>query len=462
MVFSSIEFIFRFLIVFLIIYFLTPNRYKNAVLLLASLVFYAFGEPKYVIVMIGSIVVNYYISLKMDQSEKRKKWLILALVIDIGILFVFKYANFFIDNVNALADRELISNVDISLPIGISFYTFQIISYVVDVYRKKYSPAKKILPFATYVSMFPQLIAGPIVNYNEVSNELRRRRVTWKDLEVGCVAFIIGLTYKVLLANQMGTLWNSIQTAGVYGITTPVAWIGAWGYSFQLYFDFAGYSMMAIGLGRIMGFYIPINFADPYISKSATEFWRRWHITLGRWFREYVYIPLGGNRKGKIRTIANLFIVWALTGLWHGASWNFVVWGLTFFVLLMIEKMFIYKFLDKSKIIGHVYMLILIPITWIIFAITDLKDAVIYIAKMLFIPIKGMAQINGADLLGKYLGSYWWLLLICAVCATPLPMKIIDKYFNTIIVKIFLLIMFWLCVSQLLTTGENPFLYFRF
>lgn len=462
MVFSSIEFIFRFFVVFLFAYFLTPNKYKNVTLLLSSLLFYAFGEPKYVVLMIISIVINYVISMAMEKSENRKVWLITAVVIDVSVLVVFKYSNFIIDNINGFVGKDIIGNVDISLPIGISFYTFQIISYVVDVYRRKISVENNIIPFATYVSMFPQLIAGPIVNYDEVRNELHKRKVTKRDIEVGCVAFVIGLVYKVILANQIASLWNGVQTAGVYGITTPIAWLGAWGYSFQLYFDFAGYSMMAIGLGRMMGFYIPINFSDPYISKSMTEFWRRWHITLGRWFREYVYIPLGGNRKGKKRMVLNLLITWGLTGLWHGASWNFVIWGLTFFVLLIIEKLFIYKWLDNSKVIGHIYMLMLIPVTWIIFAVTNLKDAILYIKRMFFIPIEGTVKLDGAELLEKYLGDYWWMLLICAICATPIPMKIIDKYFHKIMTKIVLMILFWVCVYLMLTSGENPFLYFRF
>lgn len=462
MVFSSIEFIFRFFVIFLIAYFLTPNKYKNATLLVASLLFYAFGEPKYVILMIISIVVNYILSLIMEKSNHRKAWLIVAVTLNILVLFVFKYSNFVIDNINVLAGRKLIRNVNIVLPIGISFYTFQIISYIVDVYWKKFPVANNIMPFATYVSMFPQLIAGPIVNYDEVRKELRSRKVTRKDIEVGCVAFVIGLAYKVILANQIGTLWNGIQTAGVYGITAPVAWLGAWGYSFQLYFDFAGYSMMAIGLGRMMGFYIPINFSDPYIAKTATEFWRRWHITLGRWFREYVYIPLGGNRKGKVRLIINLLITWALTGLWHGANWNFVIWGLAFAIILIIEKLFTYQFLNKSKIIGHIYMLILIPATWVVFAVTNLKDVFLYIQRMFFVPIKGSVDIDGAELLAKYAGDYWWLLLLCAICATPIPVNIIDKYFDKLITKLVLLGIFWICVYLMLTSGENPFLYFRF
>lgn len=462
MVFSSIEFIFRFFVVFIIAYFLTPDKYKNVTLLVSSLIFYAFGEPKYVLVMMLSIGVNYIISRIMEKSNHGKAWLITAIAYNILVLGVFKYLNFIIDNINRMLGKDILTNVDIVLPIGISFYTFQIISYMVDVYKKKFSVSKSIIPFATYVSMFPQLIAGPIVNYDEVRNELRVRKVTKKDIEVGTVAFVIGLAYKVILANQIGTLWNGVQTAGVYGITSSVAWLGAWGYSFQLYFDFAGYSMMAIGLGRIMGFYIPVNFSDPYTAKSATEFWRRWHITLGRWFREYVYIPLGGNRKGKKRMAINLLITWLLTGLWHGASWNFVIWGLMFFVILIIEKVFVYKYLDKSKVIGHIYMLLLIPVTWMVFAITSVKDVLLYLKRMFFIPIEGTVEINGGELLSGYIADYWWLLLICAICSTPIPINILDKHFEKMSTKIVLLVLFWISIYLLLTSVENPFLYFRF
>lgn len=462
LVFSSIEFIFRFLIVFLIAYYVTPGKYKNVTLLISSLIFYALGEPKYVILMMVSIVVNYFLAMVMDKSNRRKMWLVLAVTLNVSVLFVFKYLGFFVENINAIVGKDVFSIGEIALPIGISFYTFQIISYIVDVYRKKIPVEKRIIPLATYVSMFPQLIAGPIVNYDEVRKEMRKRKVRVKDIEAGCVAFVMGLFYKVFLANQMGTLWNNIQTAGVYGITTPVAWLGAWGYSFQLYFDFAGYSMMAIGLGRMMGFYLPMNFWNPYVSKTATEFWRRWHITLGRWFREYVYIPLGGNRVGKARMIFNLFVTWLLTGLWHGANWNFVIWGLIFFVILMIEKLVTYQCLNKSKFLGHIYMLILIPVTWMIFAITNIKDAMLYIARMFAVPLKGTIELNGAELFVKYFGDYWWLFAICTICATAIPMNFVDKFYNKFIVKLILVILFWICVHQMLISGENPFLYYRF
>lgn len=462
MVFSSIEFIFRFLLIFLVVYYITPRRYRNIILLTGSLVFYAWGETTYFFLIISSILINYVLTLIMEKSGKRKTWLIIMLVFNMGMLFIFKYLNFFIDNLNIIPLVN-IPNIDFGhLPLGISFYTFQMVSYVVDVYKRKFPAEKNIISFANYITMFPQLTAGPIVFYPEVSGEMKKRRIRPRDIEAGVTAFIIGLSYKVLLGDQIYTMWNSIQTAGVYGITTTVSWIGAWAYSFKIYFDFAGYSMMAVGLGRILGFYIPINFIDPYESKTATEFWRRWHITLGRWFKEYIYFPLGGNRKGKKRMIINLFAVWAFTGLWHGANWNFIIWGLGFFVLLMIEKFYTYNFLNKSKVIGHLYMLIVIPVSWVVFALEDFDNLILYLKRMFCIPIQGTVNVDKAQLLSKYLGDYWWLLLICAIASTGLPMKIIDKLYDTIVLKLIMVILFWISIYFLLKSGDNPFLYFGF
>ena len=462
MVFSSIEFIFRFLLIFLVVYYITPRRFRNIILLTGSLVFYAWGETKYFFLILVSIFINYLFTLLMVSSKKRKPYLILMLIFNMGMLFVFKYLNFFIDNINLIPGVN-ISNVDFGhLPLGISFYTFQIISYVVDVYRNKFPAEKNIISFATYITMFPQLTAGPIVYYSEVKDDLKKRRLRPSDIEAGVTTFIIGLAYKVLLADQIYTMWNSIQTAGVYGITTEVSWLGAWAYSFKIYFDFAGYSMMAIGLGRILGFCIPINFVDPYQSKTATEFWRRWHITLGRWFKEYIYFPLGGNRKGKKRMVLNLFVVWAFTGLWHGANWNFIIWGLGFFVILMIEKFYTYNFLNKSKIIGHLYMFIVIPVSWVVFALEDFDRLILYLKRMFFIPISGTVDIDKAQLWDKYFGDYWWLLLICAIAATEIPMRIVEKFYNSIIMKVLLIVLFWVCINFLLKSGGNPFLYFGF
>lgn len=473
MVFSSVEFLFRFLPIFLVIYFLAKPEYRNVVLLLGSLFFYAYGEPVYVLLMIGSIVVNYVISMQIyrlqlnerggrDTKTKQKVLLIASMAGNFGMLFLFKYLNFFIEILNGLIGFECFKQVPFTLPLGISFYTFQIASYLVDVYRKKYRPDGNLLGFATYVCMFPQLIAGPIVNYGEVEEQLKKRKVDFARIEQGTVIFVVGLAYKVLLANKIVSLWNDVQTVGAYGINTPTAWLGSWGYSMQIYFDFFGYSLMAIGLGKILGFHFPDNFVNPYCSKSATEFWRRWHITLGRWFREYVYIPLGGNRKGTVRMIFNTLVVWALTGLWHGANWNFIIWGLFFFVVLMIEKLFLLKYLDRSRVAGHVYMLVLIPISWTIFNITDLSALGLYLRRMCGLPIAGSVVANGAFRFMQLLQTYWWLLGICAFCCTPIPMKLVKKYHQTWICKAVILLLFWLSVYQLMQGGDNPFLYFRF
>ena len=464
MVFSSIEFIFRFLPIFLICYYITPKNYRNFTILMGSLIFYAFGEPIYVLLMIASIIVNHFFALKIARSQhlggSGKLPLILAVVYDFAVLFIFKYFNFAISIVNDIAGDDILSPVNLTLPLGISFYTFQVVSYVADVYMRRYHPDRNLLSFATYVCMFPQLIAGPIVNYYEVAEKLRNRKVRYIELEWGVTLFIMGLSYKVLLANKIASLWNDVQTAGVYGIDTFTAWLGSWGFSMQIYFDFFGYSLMAIGLGHMMGFKLPGNFANPYESKSATTFWRRWHMTLGRWFREYVYIPLGGNRKGRLRTIFNLFVVWSLTGLWHGANWNFIFWGIFYFIILMLEKSFYLEKIENSKLLGHIYMLILIPISWTIFNITDLSDLGLYLAKMLFIPIKGTVDTSGVFM--NFFGKYWWLLLICAICSTRLPMKLVKAARNTMTLKVILLVLFWFSVYQLLKGANNPFLYFRF
>lgn len=473
MVFSSIFFLFRFLPVFLILYFTVPKQYRNFVILLGSLFFYAYGEPAYIILMIISIIVNFAIARKIYANRRYearynrsrngacKGWLVLAMVYNFGMLFVFKYLDFAISIVNGIAGAEVMPYVNLTLPLGISFYTFQMASYVADVYMDKYKIGRSVLPFATYVCMFPQLIAGPIVNYGEVREELKNREVKLGQIEWGVTVFVMGFAYKVLLANKIASLWTEVEKIGVYGINAGTAWLASWGYSMQIFFDFFGYSLMAIGLGHIMGFKFPINFDDPYTSTSATEFWRRWHITLGRWFREYVYIPLGGSREGTAKLIFNTFVVWAFTGLWHGANWNFIIWGLMYFVLLMIEKFFLLKYLNKYKILGHLYMLIIIPIGWTVFNITDLKTLGLYLLRMFGFRFAEDVG-NGMGKFVELLGTYWWLMLICAACCTPYPMKIIKKFHNTVWVKLVLIILFWIGVYQLAMGANNPFLYFRF
>lgn len=464
MVFSSLEFIFRFLPIFFLAYFATPARYRNCVLVVGSLVFYAVGEPVYVFLMIASILINYFFALRISQSRGKRRavlFLTLAVGIDLGVLFFFKYLNFFMENICKLVGVDA-PGTDLVLPLGISFYTFQIMSYIIDVYRRKYPACRNVIEVAAYISMFPQLIAGPIVSFDEVRPQLKNRRVRFVDIEWGMMLFVIGLVYKVMLANRIAVLWNDVMVAGVMGIDTAAAWLGAWGYSMQIYFDFFGYSLMAIGLGYMMGFRFPENFANPYCAVSVTEFWRRWHITLGRWFREYVYIPLGGSKKGKARMVLNTFVVWLLTGLWHGAAWNFIIWGMFFFVLIVLEKLFYLDFLKKHRVVGHIYMLLIIPVSWVIFNITDLGALKLYLMRMFGGAATLGVSLGGADKFLSLLGRYWWLLLICAVCATPLPMKLIRKYRSNVLLKVLLVVLFWLCVYQLSVQKSNPFLYFRF
>ena len=350
-----------------------------------------------------------------------------------------------------------------TLPLGISFYTFQAASYVIDIYRRKYEIANGLLDFATYLCMFPQLIAGPIVSFSEVKDDLhKQRKISLPKIEWGTTIFVLGLAYKVLLANKIASLWNTVMTAGVMGIHPLTAWLGSWGFSMQLFFDFFGYSLMAIGLGRILGFKFPTNFKNPYCATSSTDFWRRWHITLSRWFREYVYIPLGGNRKGQKRMILNTFIVWLLTGLWHGADWNFIIWGMFFFVLLTVEKLFLLDKLERHAILSHIYMLIVIPVSWTIFNISDLPTLGNYIKRLFFLPVKGSVKIDTFPKFLELFGTYWWLLAICAICCTPIPIRLLKRFYKTWVCKILMLALFWLSVYQIASGANNPFLYFRF
>ncbi len=463
MLFSSLVFIFRFMPLFFLCYFLTPKSYRNVTLFLGSIIFYAVGEPVYIILMLATILVNFWLCVHMARKKQQKgrmPTVVIALILDFGSLFLFKYFDFFAQNMNLLLKREALPVLHLTLPLGISFYTFQIVSYVVDIYRGKIKYTGTLLDFAAYVSMFPQLIAGPIVQYPEVAKELKKRTVTPQDVEFGLEMFCFGLASKVLLANKIYTLWNQVQGIGYMNLSTPMAWMGAVAYSFQIYFDFWGYSMMAIGLGRIMGFRIPRNFNCPYMVKSVTEFWRNWHMTLGRFFREYVYIPLGGNRKGALRMILNMFIVWALTGLWHGANWNFVLWGLLFFVLLMLEKFIYGKYLEKSRVIGHLYIWILIPVTWVIFEISDFSQLLIYLKQLVGIHTGPVLVKNDQFL--RCLKDYSWLLAACVICSTKLPEKIFRRIHGGLILIAFALVVFWLSVYELANGANNPFLYFRF
>ena len=450
MVFSSFEFLFRFLPAFLIIYFITPKKFRNAVLFLGSIAFYTYGEAQYVLLLLASVTVNYVIARSMykapedGRGRRQAVLLVLALCYDFGMLFFFKY-----------------SGLTTKLPLGISFYTFQIAAYVIDVYRGIVPAEKSYVNLGTYLTMFPQLIAGPIVNYTEVSSCLKRRTVTARDFESGVRILVIGLGSKVIIADRVGMLWNNVQTIGFNSISTPLAWLGAVAYSMELYFDFAGYSMMAIGLGKMLGFQIPVNFRFPYISKSVTEFWRRWHITLGRWFRDYVYIPLGGSRKGRLRTMFNLFAVWILTALWHGAGYNFLIWGGMLLGALFLEKLFLLPFLQKSKVIGHVYLLLFVPVTWMAFTITDVHQLGIYLTRMFPFVNAHTGMVNSMDYI-KYLKDYDSLLAMGVLFATPVPAVIYGKIKRGMLGTLAIAVIFALSMYYLAVSANNPFLYFNF
>lgn len=466
MVFSSMIFLCVYLPLVLLGYYICPKKGRNLFLLIVSLVFYAWGEPKYVFLMIFSILVNYIFGRLMDKHRENKKrlklMLVLSVVIDIGLLSVFKYTDFIITNVNAIfgANFDLLN---IALPIGISFYTFQAMSYTIDVYRDDVRVQKNLIDFGMYITMFPQLIAGPIVRYADVQDQLAERSVTTADFSEGVMRFVVGLGKKVLLANQMGAVWSDIYALGG-DVSALMAWTGAIAYTFQIYFDFSGYSDMAIGLGRMFGFKFPENFRYPYQSVSITDFWRRWHITLSTWFKEYLYIPLGGNRRGLARQALNLLIVWSLTGFWHGAGWNFVMWGLYYFVILFIEKLFLLKALDKlPKFFRHVYALVLIIIGWVIFASDDVSVLLPYLGSM----FGANGAIGGMDVYTLLTKAV--LLIICCIASTELPKKLFLSAAGAMNEKAAftlksVLMIALLAMSMILLIGDsyNPFLYFRF
>lgn len=463
MLFCSKEFIFIFLPVFLAVYYLAPFRFKNIIIFAGSLIFYAVGELKYIPLIVLSLLVNYVFAIvieayklqgKAEENPKKgmmRTFLILALLYDFGMLFVFKYFEFFTGIQSGL-----------TLPLGISFYTFQIVSYVVDVYKDKVRADRNLINLGVYLCMFPQLIAGPIVLYSDIARQLRKRTHTLEKFEDGIKTFAIGLGAKMIIANIMGMCWNSTQMYGIESISTPMAWIAMFAYTFQIYFDFYGYSLMAIGLGKMLGFTIPKNFDNPYISTSVTEFWRRWHMTLGGWFKEYVYIPLGGNRKGMVRTVFNMFVVWSLTGLWHGASWNFVIWGVLFFVLLTIEKSGFKKILDRFPVLGHCYIIFVIPLSWMVFALDKLSDIGIYFSKLFpFFSGAPSAYVSQTDWITA-LSNYWVFFLLAILFSFSVPQKLYLKYKKTFVISVIVLVVFWVSVYRIMTSASNPFLYFRF
>lgn len=459
MIFSNIFFLFRFLPVVLLIYYIVPYKYKNGIITIASLIFYSWGEVKYFPIMIASTVVDFFASRTIERNRDnikiKKICLAISMCFNLGMLLFFKYTDFFIANINNFVGTS-IPLLNITLPLGISFYTFQTMSYTIDVYRGKVAAEKNIINFSAFVTMFPQLIAGPIVKYTDINKKLNtyEGRITLEGINEGIKWFILGLGKKVLIANNVGALWTDIETMG-FAVGTPLAWLGIIAYTLQIYFDFSGYSLMAIGLGKMLGFDFPMNFNLPYISKSITEFWRRWHITLSSWFKEYVYIPLGGNRKGIKRQIINMLVVWFLTGFWHGADWNFMLWGLYYFMLLTLEKVFLLKKLEKHPLIARIYTILAFVIGWAIFYITDLGVLGRFISTLFsFTPDARF---------GYYFGSYIVSIAVGILCSTSLTTKFYNKFKdNNYVMLPLLFVIFILSVAYLVDSTYNPFIYFRF
>lgn len=483
-VFSSIEFLLRFLPVFAVIYYLTPRRMRNTILVLGSIYFYAFGDSRNLLLLIASMIINFGVGRLLGIDKKKSEYksnnteddyilnldteeeaaeppddttgkkagvaqtllLFFAVITNVALLILFKWS-----------DKQ-------ALPLGFSFYTFQTLSYLIDVYKREVECEKSPIRYAAYISMFPQLVSGPIVYYGEVKSALLSRKCTLQMAESGAKVFAVGLALKVLLADRVGILWNEIQTTGFVSISTPLAWLGAIAFSLQIYFDFYGYSLMAIGLGRMLGFELPKNFDLPYMARSVRDFYRRWHMTLGRWFCKYVYIPLGGSRRGKLRTVGNLLVVWLLTSFWHGDSLNFLLWGMSLWLLIAIEKVVElctdkHKEKRRWKILPHIYICMVIPITWMFFAITDIREIGIYLGRM-----TGLGEgvnVNSMDA-AKALGNYGLLLLAGIVLCTPLLRKIYRWMSGWLAGKVVLAVLFWLSVWRIAVEGNNPFMYFNF
>ncbi len=457
MLFSSITFLFYFLPILLIIYFIVPKKFKNLVLFIFSLFFYFYGEPKYGFLLLLSCVINYIMGNLIDKHRKYGKiFLIIAFVYDIGSLLYFKYLDFFIENINNIFKSE-IPLFNIIMPIGISFFTFQTISYVVDIYNKKVEPSKSFLNFATYVCLFPQLVAGPIVRYETIANELKNRESNFDTFALGVKRFTIGLAKKVLIANLLGEMCTSLASLPNGSVMSYL--FQTVGYTLQIYFDFSGYSDMAIGLGLFFGFHFLENFNYPLIASSITDFWRRWHISLSSFFRDYVYIPLGGNRVSLLKWIRNIFIVWFLTGFWHGASWNFILWGLYFASFLVLEKKIYGKYLNNTKVFKYIYTIILVVISFVIFNSQSLNDIKIFLSSMF--GLNNLPLINNETL--YYIRSYLVLLIIAIIASTP-SLKVIGNKLKKLeflepVIYIGIII---LVTAYLVDTSFNPFLYFRF
>ena len=462
MVFSSIPFLFFFLPAVLLAYFVVPNQLKNGVLFLFSLIFYAWGEPVYIVLMLFSTAVDFMHGRWVDKlrnAPQKAKWVVCSSVcMNLALLGFFKYADFLLQTLNTLFGLA-IAPLRLPLPIGISFYTFQTMSYTIDVYRGEASVQRDIVAFGAYVSMFPQLIAGPIVRYRDVAQQMQHRTYTADQFAQGVQRFLSGLCKKVLLANNIGLVWENISRSGQLSVLS--AWLGIAAFAFQIYFDFSGYSDMAIGLGRMFGFSFPVNFDYPYLSQSVSEFWRRWHMTLGTWFREYVYIPLGGNRKGIRRTVCNLFIVWTLTGLWHGASWNFLLWGLYYGVLLVLERLFLGAWLRRlPAVLQHAYTLLCVLVGWVLFSFESLPAIGHYLRALSF----GAPLWDNLGVYSLYTNAPLWIVL--CLCSTPLMHRALCKLAvrrgGQIVLLALYAALFISCIAYLVDATYNPFLYFRF
>lgn len=447
MVFNSIEFIFYFIPIFFILYCICPMKGRNFVLLAGSFLFYAWGDVYTLPVVLLSAFANYIFGIiiehRKEHSAMRKAWLIIAVIFHAGMLGIYRMAG-------------LLPTV----PLGLSFYTFQAISYAADVYRRTIRAERSVMRYCTYFFMFPKFVSGPITRYGQVQEALSSRGLSLEQLEEGGKLFVIGLSCKVLIADPMGRLWNAICTVGFESISMPLAWFGALAISLQIYFDFHGYSLMAVALGKMLGFKLPGNFRHPYTAGSVTEFWRRWHVTLSLWFRDYVYIPLGGSKRGIFRTLCNLFIVWILTGLWHGTTGNFILWGMGFFTILTIEKLFLKKALDATIILKKCYMLIIIPISWVVFSITEADELFLYLRRMFdFTSFYDAA--NLWDVV-YYVKDYGWIAAVGVICATALPFKIYRACRKRFVTAVILILLFWQSVYQIISAQSNPFLYSHF
>ena len=470
MLFSSLTFLMVFLPCTLVLYYLVPERFRNVIMLIASLIFYAWGEPVYIILMMLSIAFNYVCGINLEEKEDgspaKKRSLIFAIVVNLLILGFFKYYGFLVDSLNVVLPIKIPYRV-LPLPIGISFYTFQALSYVVDVYRKNAEVQKNILNFALYICMFPQLIAGPIVRYVDIEVQLRNRKTNLKKFGSGAEIFIVGLAKKVILANCAGEIFNEISGQQIGSFSVLTAWVGCIAYAFQIYFDFSGYSDMAVGLGRMFGFEFRKNFNYPYISRSITEFWRRWHISLSTWFKEYVYIPLGGNRCGKIKQIRNILIVWMLTGMWHGAAWNFIGWGLYYGIILLLEK-FVWgeKIAAQKSWLQHVYALICILIGWVFFFSPGISYAFEYIGTMFGIGACAILDRQGI----AFIVSNYLLFAAAITCSSSTGVKIFrsilihinNSRLRKIVKSSVYMVLLFVTIAFLVTESYNPFLYFRF